>query len=59
MIEYSSCQLVWHISKAIPSENSHDCVQRLAKFIDSPLGWRWLERLNNIYNVSIGHQQVL
>ncbi|KAF8535317.1 hypothetical protein BDD12DRAFT_893306 [Trichophaea hybrida] len=57
LLEYSSRHLVWHITKV--DEHSSECAEQLSTFLCSTQGWRWLERMETLYGVSIGHQQVI
>jgi len=56
LLEYSSRYLMWHISNV--DEHPSECLDRLSTFLHSTQGWRWLERMETIYTVTIGHQQV-
>ena len=56
LLEYSSSQLIWHITKV--DDSYQECLHQLGVLFKSTEGWRWLQRLLYTYNVSMGHLQI-
>src|SRR5439155_16763088 len=55
-LEYASRWLVYHSSK---SEGSKDIAEKLVTFFKTVQGWRWLQRLSDVYELSDGHLQLM
>jgi tetratricopeptide (TPR) repeat protein len=55
-LEYASRWLVHHSAR---SGDSKGIAQQLVTFFEAVQGWRWLQRLSDIYKLSHGHLQLM